>query len=29
MAVGYHYLRRNRGHARVPVTVLADVTGGG
>lgn len=29
LAVGYHYLRRNRGHARAPVTVLTDVTGGG
>ena len=29
LADGYHYLRRNRGHARAPVTVLTDVTGGG
>lgn len=29
LAVGYHYPRRNRGHARVPVSVLTDVTGGG
>jgi len=29
LAVGYHYLRRIWGHARVPVTVLTDVTVGG
>lgn len=29
LAVGYHYPRRNRGHARVPVSVPTDVTGGG
>jgi len=29
LAVGYHYLRQIRGHARVPVSVLIDVTVGG